>query len=78
MAPLTLNELLMNLKKRDLYDLLLFLTWYADSNRPSCIDCIKAKSQFSKKMPNCHSCLPIRTQIKKYFSGKGESDEENK
>jgi len=63
------RQLIKGLLERDLYDLYLFIIWYARPGRVSCIDCIKTCKEMSGNIPDCSKCgNPTATALKKYFS----------
>jgi hypothetical protein len=61
-------SLVNQLLEKDDYELLLWLRWLAEK-KISCIECVKTRAAMSKIKPDCSLCLPISTQITKYFSG---------
>ena len=71
---LTIEQIIEKIKKRDAYESLLWIQWYADPKRPSCLECVKAKKQFSNIPPDCSKCIPSKILIKKYFKSLEKGD----
>jgi len=66
-----LKDLLLEILEKDSYEVLLIAQWLAEK-KISCIECLRTRSAISKTPPDCSGCLPIKTQLNKYFPEKKE------
>lgn len=63
------HQLMENLSKSNLYDLMAFLVWYVKRDGITCIDCIEIKKDMSDIPPNCVKCgLPTARLLDKHFN----------
>lgn len=66
---MTLQQLVTGALKTDLYEMLVWASWYFNPKRTfTCKECIETRVMGSGKAPNCDLCgLPTAKLMKKYF-----------
>jgi len=66
---MTLGKLIDGARETDLYEMLVWFSWYFDPKRKfTCKECIETRAMGSGKPPNCTLCgLPTARLLKKYF-----------
>lgn len=67
---MTLSKLIEKLKTRDIYDIYIWLTWFAE--KIDCKSCVETKKSQSGIPPNCSKCIPTFKLIKLNFPEKKE------
>ncbi len=71
---MTLNDILKGALKTDLYELLIWSTWYFRETRVSCKECVERKAEGSGKIPDCVTCgLPTAKLIRKFLEKETEN-----
>jgi len=65
---MTLADLLKGALKTDLYELLIWSTWYFRESRVACKECVQIKAMGKKDKPDCYTCgLPTARLIRKHL-----------
>ena len=65
---MNLSELIKGALKTDLYELLIWSTWYFRESRVACKECVQIKAMGKGKLPDCFQCgLPTARLIKKHL-----------
>jgi len=65
---MTLKDLINGALKIDLYEFLIWSTWYFRETRVSCKECVQRKAEQSGNKPDCYKCgLPTAKLIKTYL-----------
>lgn len=73
---MTLKETINKLLNKDTFEIYTWINFLA--HKTSCKDCVETKLKQSKVKPRCELCVPSSSLIKKYFSDKGDSNDQSK
>lgn len=76
---MTLKELIKGALRTDLYELLIWSTWYFRESRVTCKQCVQEKAMGSGKAPDCYKCgLPTAKLIKQYLEKETAKNDKSK
>lgn len=67
---MTLGDIIKGALKTDLYELLIWTSWYFRESRVSCKECIEVRAMGRGKAPDCCKCgLPTAKLLKEKLKG---------
>ena len=70
---MTFNDLIKGILNTELYEALIWSTWYFRPTRVPCKECIERKAEGSGKAPDCITCgLPTAKLLKQHNLDKGD------
>jgi len=75
---MTIGDLVKGALKTDLYELLIWCSWYFKEGRIPCKECVEVRAMGSGKAPNCYKCgLPTARLLKNHFNKETVKHEKN-
>lgn len=62
---MTFGQLIKGVLRTELYELLIWSSWYFRESRVSCKECVEVKAMGRGKAPDCYKCgLPVARLLK--------------